>query len=149
MPEGGNEIKPVGDELNEYYVSVYPYQSQEVGDLSFEQGETILVIKKEMDWWTGVIGDRTGIFPSNYVQKAETIPEAPAASVVTPAADSTVPDDDNVFMQPGEEQKPEPEKSPIPGPGSTCVSGRETPADFEHTKPVTPDFSNIPAAQVS
>lgn len=72
MPEVSNEIKAVGDELAEYYVSVYPYQSAEVGDLSFELGENILVIKKEGDWWTGTIGDRTGIFPSNYVQKAET-----------------------------------------------------------------------------
>lgn len=61
---------------------------------------------------------------------------------LTPAAD-----DDSVFMQPGEEPpKPEPAKSPAPH--SASVSGRETPADFEHTKPVTPDFSNIPAAQV-
>lgn len=28
----------------------------------------MLVIKKEGDWWTGMIGDRTGIFPANYVQ---------------------------------------------------------------------------------
>ncbi|KAJ8870530.1 hypothetical protein PR048_029553 [Dryococelus australis] len=55
----------------EYYVAMYPYQSMETGDLSFQQGEVVLVVKKEGDWWTGVIGDRQGIFPSNYVQKAE------------------------------------------------------------------------------
>lgn len=32
----------------------------------------MLVTKKEGDWWTGVIADRSGIFPSNYVQKADT-----------------------------------------------------------------------------
>jgi hypothetical protein len=26
------------------------------------------VIKKEGDWWTGVIGNNTGMFPANYVQ---------------------------------------------------------------------------------
>lgn len=28
----------------------------------------MVVIKKEGDWWTGVIGNRTGMFPANYVQ---------------------------------------------------------------------------------
>nr|CAD7419644.1 unnamed protein product [Timema poppensis] len=55
----------------EYHVTLYPYNSVESGDLSFQQGEVVLVVKKEGDWWTGVIGDRQGIFPSNYVQKAE------------------------------------------------------------------------------
>ncbi|KFM70235.1 hypothetical protein X975_27218, partial [Stegodyphus mimosarum] len=57
--------------IPEYYVATYAYQSQELGDLCFQVGETILVTKKEGDWWTGTIGNRTGIFPSNYVRKAE------------------------------------------------------------------------------
>lgn len=28
----------------------------------------IYVIKREGDWWTGVIGNSTGMFPANYVQ---------------------------------------------------------------------------------
>lgn len=36
--------------------------------MTFDAGEEVRVIKKEGDWWTGVIGSRTGIFPSNYVQ---------------------------------------------------------------------------------
>ncbi|XP_036222340.2 intersectin-1 isoform X3 [Bactrocera oleae] len=55
----------------EYYIAAYPYQSAEVGDLSFNAGEMVMVIKKEGDWWTGTIGTRTGMFPSNYVQKAD------------------------------------------------------------------------------
>ncbi|KAH8274661.1 hypothetical protein KR044_009182 [Drosophila immigrans] len=31
----------------------------------------VMVIKKEGEWWTGTIGQRTGMFPSNYVQKAD------------------------------------------------------------------------------
>lgn len=57
--------------MPEYYVATYAYQSQEPGDLCFQVGETILVTKKEGDWWTGTIGKRTGIFPSNYVKKME------------------------------------------------------------------------------
>ncbi|XP_066583007.1 intersectin-1 [Prorops nasuta] len=59
----------VTDGLNEYYIALYQYASAETGDLSFGQGEVILVTKKEGDWWTGSIGERTGIFPSNYVEK--------------------------------------------------------------------------------
>lgn len=57
----------------EYYIANYPYQSVEQGDLSFNAGEMITVLKKEGDWWTGKIGERTGIFPSNYVQKVDVV----------------------------------------------------------------------------
>lgn len=53
-------------------------------------------------------------------------------------------DDDSVFIQtPAQENT----KSQTPDPSST--NGGETPADFEQTKPVTPDFSAITSAQVS
>lgn len=39
--------------------------------MTFGAGEMVMVIKKEGDWWTGTIGNRTGMFPSNYVQKAD------------------------------------------------------------------------------
>lgn len=67
------------------YVAMYPYDSNEPGDLSFVAGEAITVIKKEGDWWTGTIGLRTGVFPSNYVQKAESQYEAAADSEVEAA----------------------------------------------------------------
>jgi len=59
------------DGLNEYYVALYRYESTEAGDLSFNQGEVILVTKKEGEWWTGCIGNKSGIFPSNYVEKCD------------------------------------------------------------------------------
>lgn len=53
-------------------MAIYSYQTSESGDLAFNQGDVILVTKMEGDWWTGSIGtDRTGIFPSNYVQKID------------------------------------------------------------------------------
>ena len=57
----------------EYFVACYAYHSTEIGDLNFDAGETVLVTKKEGEWWTGSIGDRHGIFPSNYVQKIEMV----------------------------------------------------------------------------
>lgn len=59
------------DDLDEYYIALYPYVSSEAGDLTFNQGEVIFISKKEGDWWTGIIGDRTGIFPANYVEKCD------------------------------------------------------------------------------
>ena len=52
-------------------VAIYAYTSEEPGDLLFSAGEAIRVTKKDGDWWTGCIGDRTGVFPANYVQSKE------------------------------------------------------------------------------
>lgn len=47
---------------------MYTYESAEQGDLTFQQGDVILVTKKDGDWWTGTVGDKSGVFPSNYVR---------------------------------------------------------------------------------
>ncbi|XP_016064438.1 PREDICTED: intersectin-2 isoform X1 [Miniopterus natalensis] len=54
--------------VGEEYIALYSYASVEPGDLTFSEGEEILVTQKDGEWWTGSIGDRTGIFPSNYVK---------------------------------------------------------------------------------
>ncbi|XP_016963486.1 intersectin-1 isoform X1 [Drosophila biarmipes] len=68
-PAASADLNAAGDV--EYYIAAYPYESAEEGDLSFSAGEMVMVIKKEGEWWTGTIGNRTGMFPSNYVQKAD------------------------------------------------------------------------------
>lgn len=55
----------------EKYIALYPYQSAEPDDLCFDQNDVIKVIKKDGEWWTGVLNGKTGVFPSNYVQKME------------------------------------------------------------------------------
>ena len=47
---------------------MYTYESSEQGDLSFQQGDVVMVTRKEGDWWTGMVGGKTGVFPSNYVK---------------------------------------------------------------------------------
>ncbi|XP_035766352.1 intersectin-2a [Neolamprologus brichardi] len=59
----------------EEYVALYTYESPEVGDLTFVEGDVVLVLEKEGEWWRGCIGDQTGLFPSNYVRPVE-LPEA-------------------------------------------------------------------------
>ena len=58
------------DVKEELCVALYAYNSEEPGDLTFDAGETITILKKDADWWTGKIGDRTGVFPFNYVEPA-------------------------------------------------------------------------------
>ena len=55
----------------EYVVALYDFEGQNVGDLSFREGDRIRVIKKtgsSQDWWDGEIGGVKGQFPANYVQ---------------------------------------------------------------------------------
>lgn len=56
----------------------------------------MFVVKNEGDWWTGSIGNRTGMFPSNYVQPIEpgNVPAAvidTGSSNITTAASVTTP----------------------------------------------------------
>merc|ERR1719244_2022155 len=76
--------------LNESYVSVYPYTSDEPGDLIFEAGEYITVTAKNGDWWTGTTGDRAGVFPFNYVEPAPEGGVAVGAGDVAPIQDQEV-----------------------------------------------------------
>lgn len=64
------------------YIAMYTYESNEQGDLTFQQGDVIVVTKKEGDWWTGVVSGKTGVFPSNYVK--------PKDSEVTPRKHSSL-----------------------------------------------------------
>ncbi|KAL3421787.1 SH3 domain-containing protein [Phlyctema vagabunda] len=52
-------------------VALFTFDADQPGDLGFKKGDVITVTKKTdsaNDWWTGIIGTRTGIFPSNYVE---------------------------------------------------------------------------------
>ncbi|SPO04988.1 probable YSC84 Protein involved in the organization of actin cytoskeleton [Cephalotrichum gorgonifer] len=55
-------------------VALFTFDADQPGDLGFKKGEIITVLKKtdsDSDWWTGMIGNRHGIFPSNYVKMKE------------------------------------------------------------------------------
>ncbi|XP_067840599.1 intersectin-2-like isoform X2 [Heptranchias perlo] len=84
----------------EEYIALYSYESAETGDLTFTEGEMILVTKKEGEWWTGVVDDRKGVFPSNYVKpkdpdgssssgRAGTLSKKPEIAQVTSAYAAT------------------------------------------------------------
>ncbi|KAJ4417953.1 hypothetical protein N0V85_001630 [Neurospora sp. IMI 360204] len=55
-------------------VALYAFNADQPGDLGFQKGEIITILKKtdsDNDWWTGMIGTRHGTFPSNYVKMIE------------------------------------------------------------------------------
>lgn len=52
-------------------IAKFAFDADQPGDLGFKKGDIITIVKRtesETDWWTGRIGDREGIFPSNYVE---------------------------------------------------------------------------------
>ncbi|KAL1610656.1 hypothetical protein SLS60_002326 [Paraconiothyrium brasiliense] len=52
-------------------IAKFTFDADQPGDLGFKKGDIITIVKKtesEADWWTGRIGEREGIFPSNYVE---------------------------------------------------------------------------------
>lgn len=53
-------------------MALYTYESPEPGDLTFREGDVILVSRREGEWWSGSEGDRMGLFPGNYVKPKET-----------------------------------------------------------------------------
>ncbi|KAI4606897.1 hypothetical protein J4E80_009976 [Alternaria sp. BMP 0032] len=52
-------------------IAKFTFDADQPGDLGFKKGEIITILKRtdnETDWWTGRVGSREGIFPSNYVE---------------------------------------------------------------------------------
>lgn len=62
-PSVDSHTGSVGEGESPLYISVFDYVSDVEGDLAFHVGEVVRVTHKDGDWWTGVIGSRTGIFP--------------------------------------------------------------------------------------
>jgi lipid-binding SYLF domain-containing protein len=72
-PKPNFSAKAAGLNKNEA-VALFNFEADQPGDLGFKKGEVITVLKKtesDNDWWTGMIGTRQGIFPSNYVKMKE------------------------------------------------------------------------------
>ena len=50
-------------------MAIYDYNADKEDELTFQEGQTIYVLKKNDDgWWEGVMEGITGLFPGNYVE---------------------------------------------------------------------------------
>ncbi|KAL1969987.1 hypothetical protein VTN77DRAFT_6392 [Rasamsonia byssochlamydoides] len=70
-PSFGQRPGAASESREDKAIALYTFDADQEGDLGFKKGEIITILKrtdKAEDWWTGRIGDRTGIFPSNYVE---------------------------------------------------------------------------------
>ncbi|KAG7509982.1 mitogen-activated protein kinase kinase kinase 9 [Solea senegalensis] len=63
------------------WTAVFDYEASADDELSLRRGDVVEVLSKDSlvsgdeGWWTGMIADRVGIFPSNYVSEGKCIPE--------------------------------------------------------------------------
>jgi len=48
--------------------ALYTFTGEEDNELSFQKGDSLLIIKNEGEWWEGEINGVRGLLPSNYVQ---------------------------------------------------------------------------------
>eukprot|EP01137_Pigoraptor_chileana_P003156 Opistho-2@42951 len=49
--------------------ALYDFEPRRTDELAFQQGDVIEVVAKESDnWWLGLVSDRRGYFPVNYVE---------------------------------------------------------------------------------
>lgn len=56
-------------------VALFTFKADQPGDLDFKKGDVVTITKRTenaADWWTGRIGDRTGIFP-RYVSSSQAL----------------------------------------------------------------------------
>ena len=51
-------------------LALYSYTADNADELTFHKGSVITVLSKDADagWWHGELDNKTGLFPSNYVQ---------------------------------------------------------------------------------
>uniref|UniRef100_H3A472 SH3 and cysteine rich domain n=1 Tax=Latimeria chalumnae TaxID=7897 RepID=H3A472_LATCH len=55
------------------YVALYKFEPQESEDLGMRPGDKITLLDdSNEDWWKGIIEDRVGFFPANFVQRVQT-----------------------------------------------------------------------------
>ncbi|KAI3364371.1 hypothetical protein L3Q82_011172, partial [Scortum barcoo] len=84
----------------EEYVALYTYESPEVGDLTFVEGDVVMVTEREGEWWRGCIGDQTGVFPSNYVRPVE--PEVKSSEIAQTVTATVAPTMHQLRLSPGQ-----------------------------------------------
>eukprot|EP00062_Callorhinchus_milii_P024480 gi/632984433/ref/XP_007909136.1/ PREDICTED: LOW QUALITY PROTEIN: mitogen-activated protein kinase kinase kinase 10 [Callorhinchus milii] len=67
------------------WTAVFEYESTAEEELTLRRGDRVEVLSKDVNvsgdegWWTGKIGDKVGVFPSNYVSSDPDYSELPAA----------------------------------------------------------------------
>ena len=62
---GGSAVVPLG-----HVRALYDYTAQGDEELTFREGDVLVVLEKEDDnWWLGTMRGRQGMFPCSYVEE--------------------------------------------------------------------------------
>ena len=62
---------PTPGRARQYVIAMYPLEAEEEGELSFNEGDRIEVLRKDPSgWWEGKLNGVVGLFPENYTQPA-------------------------------------------------------------------------------
>ena len=62
-------VKVLSSHAEDLVVALFSYEAQGDQELNFKEGDIITVVSKVDDvWWSGKIGNRSGIFPVAYVE---------------------------------------------------------------------------------
>ena len=69
--EAPHKPLPTPSKSKQYVIAMYALEAEEDGELSFNEGDRIEVLKKDPSgWWEGRLNGVTGLFPENYTQPA-------------------------------------------------------------------------------
>lgn len=75
----GGTARTLSQDNSLQYTALYDYEGMGDDELSLHRGDVVLVLSKDWKisgdpgWWTGKLGEKVGIFPSNFVELTETI----------------------------------------------------------------------------
>lgn len=83
VPEHGTAALPAraGPAVAGLWTAVFDYDAGAEDELSLRKGDVVEVLSKDSlvsgdeGWWTGMIEDRVGVFPCNYVSSSNGISE--------------------------------------------------------------------------
>lgn len=81
MPKNGAGAAAQQAEPPRLWTAVFDYEATAEDELNLRKGDLVEVLSKDSlvsgdeGWWTGVIAERVGIFPCNYVSQGKGIPE--------------------------------------------------------------------------
>ncbi|XP_067408001.1 SH3 domain-containing protein 19 isoform X2 [Emydura macquarii macquarii] len=74
--KGSNNIQKVSDKSAPHALVLHDFPPEHADDLDLRSGETVYLLEKiDNEWYRGKCGDRTGIFPANFVKVIIDVPE--------------------------------------------------------------------------
>lgn len=93
------------------YKAIYPFQSQQEGEVSFQKDDTMEIVEKdENGWWLARINGNEGWVPSNYLEEC-VAPKLPPAPPARRRAQPPIPQQQ---QQQQNTQQPMPQRQPEP-----------------------------------